>query len=315
MARLERAIDAGLLVDDAKILICHPEPEFDMAGITGGHVVHPFKPVHDNWSKRGFSVSTTLPSGNFDLAIVCATRSKQQTRDLIAQAMTRAKTVVVDGQKTDGIESLFKDLRKQGDVIGNITKAHGRIFWITATPMPDWIAQPNTVDGFETRAGVFSAGEIDPASRLLAQALPDDLSGAVADLGAGWGYLSSAILRHEKVTSLDLVEADHIALTCAQHNITDPRAKFHWADATTFKGVWDRVVMNPPFHMGKTASPALGQAFIAAAARGLRARGELWMVANRHLPYEAALSEKFQTVAEVSGSGAFKLFHACRPKR
>ena len=38
---------------------------------------------------------------------------------------------------------------------------------------------------------MFSHGRIDPGSRLLAEALPADLSGKVADFCAGWGYLSA----------------------------------------------------------------------------------------------------------------------------
>ncbi len=65
--------------------------------------------------------------------------------------------------------------------------------------------------------------------------------------------------------------------------------------------------MNPPFHTSRNADPALGQAFIAAAARVLKPSGHLWIVANRHLPYEATLAEQFAEVAEVGGDGRFKI--------
>ncbi|MDT9081655.1 methyltransferase, partial [Escherichia coli] len=80
----------------------------------------------------------------------------------------------------------------------------------------------------------------------------------------------------------------------------DPRARFTWADATQGRpGPFDAVVMNPPFHNGRAADPALGLAFIRAAAHALTPSGTLWMVANRHLPYEAALREAFREVEEV----------------
>jgi 16S rRNA (guanine1207-N2)-methyltransferase len=47
----------------------------------------------------------------------------------------------------------------------------------------------------------------------------------------------------------------------------------------------------------------------------LASHGKLWMVANRHLPYEQALRESFRNVDEVAGNGAFKVFHATRPLR
>ena len=75
------------------------------------------------------------------------------------------------------------------------------------------------------------------------------------------------------------------------------------------------VVMNPPFHSGRTANPALGKAFIAAAARMLAPSGQLWMVANRHLPYEATLEDLFGKVEEITGDNRFKILRAERPSR
>ena len=139
----------------------------------------------------------------------------------------------------------------------------------------------------------------------------------VADLGAGWGWLSAQILARQGVTELDLVEADHLALACAWRNISDPRARFHWADATRFRpeAPLDAVVMNPPFHQGRAADPSLGAAFIAAASEMLSTSGRLWMVANRHLPYESVLARHFRDVGEMGGDNGFKLLAAARPIR
>ena len=128
------------------------------------------------------------------------------------------------------------------------------------------------------------------------------------------------MLRHPGVEVLHLVEADHAALDCARRNVTDPRARFHWADATTFRlpEPVNGVVMNPPFHEGRAADPHLGARFIRAAAGLLTGAGRLWMVANRHLPYEAALSELFADVQEIGGDNRFKVITATgagRPKR
>ena len=54
-------------------------------------------------------------------------------------------------------------------------------------------------------------------------------------------------------------------------------------------------------------------AFIRAAARLLHASGALWLVANRHLPYEETLQAWFLQVEEMPGTGAFKVFRASRP--
>jgi len=200
-----------------------------------------------------------------------------------------------------------------------VTKAHGRLFWFEGGEFSDWKAgaPQKGSHGFFTTAGVFSDGEIDRASALLASALPAKLPARMADFGAGWGYLSKAVLEREGIEQLDLIEAELRSLDCARLNILDPRARFHWADATKWTPAtpYGGIVMNPPFHTGRVADPGLGRAFIAAAARSLTPSGHLWMVANRHLPYEAALRDLFREVSETGGDGAFKVFHASRPKK
>jgi 16S rRNA (guanine1207-N2)-methyltransferase len=41
--------------------------------------------------------------------------------------------------------------------------------------------------------------------------------------------------------------------------------------------------------------------------------GTLWLVANRHLPYERTLATTFTEVAEHAGDGSFKILRAIRP--
>jgi 16S rRNA (guanine1207-N2)-methyltransferase len=151
----------------------------------------------------------------------------------------------------------------------------------------------------------------------LAEALPAKLPSRVIDLGAGWGYLGRAILARDGVKALDLVEADAHALACARQNVTDPRARFHWADAMTFRPdhLADAVVMNPPFHLGRDADPALGIGFLQAARRMLAPSGTLWLVANRTLPYLQPLAALFREVEDIGGSAAFRLIRASGPVR
>ena len=73
--------------------------------------------------------------------------------------------------------------------------------------------------------------------------------------------------------------------------------------------------MNPPFHTGRAADPALGLAFIRAAQRGLAPDGVLWMVANRHLPYDKLLHEVFREVQVLGGDTGFRVTRAAYPVR
>ncbi|MCU9838699.1 methyltransferase [Ruegeria sp. WL0004] len=318
--RLELALASGLVLSPP-LSVLGPTPAQDLSALPeGAQVVQPFRPHHDHFARLGFDTVARSEAPCTD-AIVFLPRAKAQARAMVADACRRASgVVVVDGAKTDGIDSLLKDIRKRVAVEGPLSKAHGKIFWFRAdgADFSDWAApEAQEVEGFRTAPGVFSADGIDPASALLLAALPKKPGKVIADLGAGWGYLSAGLLSREGVKAVHLVEADHAALECARVNVDEPRAHFHWSDALTWKAPEniDTVVMNPPFHTGRAAEPELGQGFIAAAARLLVASGQLWMVANRHLPYEAALSRHFAQVAEVAGDARFKVLHASRPQR
>lgn len=325
-SRLTLALGPGglLLPDDGSIAVLYPRADADLSALPRDRttIVQPNRPDHDALSAQGFGcMAQAAPDAPPSAAaLVFLPRSKGLARAAIAQAaqLTRG-LIVVDGAKTDGVESVLKEVRHRVAVDGVMAKAHGKIFWFTPSAglFDDWIARPGQADGFITAPGVFSADGIDPASRLLAETLPVKLGRDLADLGAGWGYLSTRCLERPSVETLHLVEADHAALDCARLNITDPRAAFHWADATRWQppAPLDTVVMNPPFHTARSAAPALGQAFIVAAAGMLKPQGSLWLVANRHLPYEATLSEMFRAVAEVAGDARFKILHAQRPSR
>ena len=325
-ARFDLALDSGLsLPPDGDILIFGAGAGDDLPALARARVtvVQANRPDHDALAARGWRVVARLvPGARAAAALVCLPRARDAARDRIAQAaaaVVPGGPVIVDGQKTDGVDAALRELRGRVDLSEAVSKAHGKIAWFPAGPeLSDWIAAPQGVaGGFVTRAGVFSADGPDGGSALLAAALPARMPGRGVDLGAGWGYLARAVLAREGVAHLDLVEADAEALDCARVNVTDPRAAFHWADATAWRPARpaDWVVCNPPFHAGRTADPALGLAFIAAAARMLAPHGTLWLVANRPLPYDRALPQMFREIEDLGGDARFRLTRAARPLR
>jgi len=84
-----------------------------------------------------------------------------------------------------------------------------------------------------------------------------------------------------------------------------------WFDVTSEdpRALYDAVVMNPPFHTARKGDPDVGVAMIEAARRFLKPGGRLFMVANSHLPYEAAL-KAFAQVRELVRTNGFKVITA-----
>ena len=172
---------------------------------------------------------------------------------------------------------------------------------------------PQIVEGLEawSQPGVFAWDRIDPGTALLAEHLPA-LAGRGADLGCGYGALALVVLRSAKVENQRLIDLDRRAVEAARRNIEDARAAFEWADvrAIPAAGDLDFVVSNPPFHDGGAEDRRLGQAFVRKAAEMLRKSGVAWIVANRHLPYEAELQAAFRQVRPVVEAGGYKVFEA-----
>jgi 16S rRNA (guanine1207-N2)-methyltransferase len=321
-SRIELALESGALTmpTAGRIAVYRPRIGDDLSALPSDRLVvlTGFRPDYDHFAQR-FAVA---PAPLYAAAVVCLPRAKAEGRALIAQAAAEVApggVVAVDGQKTDGIDAVLKDLRGRVTLSESLSKAHGKLATFPAGPgLEDWVAKPTVIEGgLQTLPGVFSADGPDRGSALLAAALPAKLGPKVADLGAGWGYLSRTVLERDGVKRLEVIEAEAAALDCARVNIVDDRARFHWADATTFRPetLVETVVCNPPFHTGREADPSLGAAFIRAARRMLAPDGVLWLVANRHLPYDGVLTEAFLEVEDMAGDGAFRVIRARKPRR
>lgn len=328
--RLSLPFDQGLIeaVAGAPVVAIRANPATIYEQFDALVCVQGFKPTYEALKLQDLQAAAELPQGQTAaMVIVELTRSKAETLANIATGyhiLEPGGTLIVDGVKTDGVESVLKAVKKLLPVDGTLSKAHGKVFWLTKTDTPpefaDWagaLTPARNAAGFYTAAGMFSPDAADAGSVLLADQIGDKLKGKGADLGAGWGWLArQALDSNAAITALALYEAEHAALACARRNVTDPRADFHWADVCALTGPSDHdfVVMNPPFHQSRKAEPELGRQFIQTAARLLHSKGTLWMVANRQLAYESALTAHFHTWEYLQQSPGFKCVRATRPK-
>lgn len=168
--------------------------------------------------------------------------------------------------------------------------------------------------GLESQPGLFSWDRIDAGTALLMRVLPK-LAGRIGDFGCGYGVLARAVLQSDAVTALTGFDIDRRAVKAARSNVPDARFDAVWRDvASQGAGIaaLDAIVMNPPFHRAGIEDQALGLAMIERAADALRPGGDLWLTANRHLPYEAVLKRRFRTVRLVVEADGFKVFQAIR---
>lgn len=287
-----------------------------------------FRPDADALERSGLTLGNEGDDTRHPLVLVLPPRQREEARALFARAIARCAPggrVVACVPNNEGAKSGEADLSKLAGPVSSLSKNKCRVFWTAPLDGPadadlarEWAQadapRPIAEGRFVSRPGVFAWDRIDAASRLLVEHLPTHLSGAAADLGAGYGYLSAELLaRNAGIVSVDLYEAERRALDLARQNLAAfaERAtlRFHWHDVTRgLDGAYDVIVCNPPFHaQGRADRPDIGRRFIAVAAQALKPGGRLWLVANRHLPYEAELGARFGQVRTVAQQGGFKV--------
>jgi len=317
------AEDAPPVPPRALFLGAEPHPELEnWPDLVGWQ---PFKPLADAWERAGFPRAESPPEEKFPLVLVLPGKSRDEALAWFALAKDRLAPggrLVAAMPNTAGAGRFEKELSRAAGNIASIQKHKCRAFHATLDGRADealfdeWraLGEPREISGFTVEAGLFSCDHIDPGSQLLADQLPAHLRGNVADLGAGWGFLSDAVLRRcPQIERLDLFEADARALACARKNLAaHPRElHFHWHDVSTgLPGAYDAIIMNPPFHTGQATHIDLGRAFLKVAIAALRRGGKLLLVANRQLPYEAVLETSGMAWRKTAEDRTYKILSA-----
>ncbi|WP_342513694.1 class I SAM-dependent methyltransferase [Sporosarcina sp. FSL K6-1522] len=136
---------------------------------------------------------------------------------------------------------------------------------------------------FKTDAGVFSKGEVDFGSRLLAESfVAPEPEGAILDVGCGYGPIGLSIGASFPERNVHMVDVNERALALAAHNakqndianvVIYPSDALSAVEAEGFAAI----LTNPPIRAGKETVFN----FYAGAFAKLRVGGELWVVIQK----------------------------------
>ena len=312
------------------VINAHADPLLKaIAGRSKLTVLQHFKPEHDELLRLGLNTSPTL-KGEFDLILLLPSKNRQQTLGWMAEAMNH----LIEGGKlisacanNHGAKSYESSLKTLAGGVSSSSKSKCRIFSarksvsLNSELTAQWTqdAKPKSLEfhGLIAQPGLFSWEKPDTGSQLLLKHLPETVTGTGMDLCCGYGLLSVHLLQHNPdIEALYLVEADWLALHCAEKNTENwqEKVQLHWLDAAVdplpLKADW--IVCNPPFHSGQDRDVDLGQTIIANGCKSLKRGGKLYMVANRKLPYEPVLDRMLMQHRTLIQDQGFKVIEATK---
>ncbi|MFQ5581792.1 MAG: methyltransferase [Mariprofundaceae bacterium] len=288
-----------------------------------------FKPLYRELQQMGYDADLDL-NGNFDLILLRPSKNKAQTLAWMASAMLQLRK---DGQllvccaNKHGARSYEKRLLELNGHISSASKSRCRVFSAKRTSDLDeslaesWIQEgaPRHISALnmQSQPGLFSWEKADSGTILLLSHLPEHMQGHGMDLCCGYGFLASHLLSsNPDIKHLFLVDADHQALDCASQNLEtfSDMTSLHWLDATTeaLPTPVDWIVCNPPFHDSHQQDMALGQAIIQSACKSLAPEGRLYLVANRHLPYEATVQKCLKHQRVITQERGYKIIEGIK---
>lgn len=167
----------------------------------------------------------------------------------------------------------------------------------------------------------FSRGKLDIGSRFLLENFPDcSDKTAILDMGCGCGVLGLTAGKLNQQAKITLIDESHHAIAATQYNI---KANFAEPEQHRFKPIadynmdaidsnsQDLVLCNPPFHQGNTVGTQIALSMFKDAKRVLTSKGELVIIANRHLNYHQVLKKHFSRVS-ISASNKKFVVITCR---
>ncbi|MEX2474357.1 methyltransferase [Marinobacter sp.] len=174
--------------------------------------------------------------------------------------------------------------------------------------------------------GIFSDGELDAGTLMLLQTLADQPlpRGHALDFACGSGVIGCWIQAWQRAAGqepspIDAADVQSQAVICARSSYQRNQALGDVVPSDGLSGVsggiyrkYRAIVTNPPFHAGVRTDTSMTEQFLRQAAAHLQPSGELRLVANSFLPYEALIRKTIGPVTRLAGDKRFTVYCAKR---
>lgn len=284
--------------------------------MTDNAATHALLQSRGSWTLAFGYDDPCLRAGQADTLIVFLPKSRAELSLRLALALwlvTEGGRVIVLGEKKEGIAGAVRQLREQLPQSAKIDSVRHCQVWQADAVSPaaefrllDWmqwhrVASPGVTLEVAGLPGIFSDGALDAGTAMLLDSLASAplAPGKTLDFGCGAGIIGAWWQRFQAQRCADVYPVDGVdvqfqAVTCARATYERAGALGVIAAADGLTGVEGRyqsVLSNPPFHTGVRTDTSVTEQFLQGVGGYLVKGGELRLVANRFLPYEALIQK------------------------
>lgn len=191
-----------------------------------------------------------------------------------------------------------------------------------ASPYPTSYQWDETGITLSNHANVFSREQLDIGARAMLQVI-DKLpqSAHIVDLGCGNGILGISAKLAQPSARLSFVDESYMAIASARLNWQQASKQMQpgAADAEFYANdcldgldleAPELILCNPPFHQGHAIGDHIAWRMFKQSFDCLRPGGQLWIVGNKHLQYQAKLKRLFGACTEHYSDKKFVVYSA-----
>jgi 16S rRNA (guanine1207-N2)-methyltransferase len=296
------------------------------AALSGGSGCRPSSWLR--WAGGAVPATTWPPQGPHTCALVRLPKGKAARAFCIeasASVVAAGAPVVLFGMNEEGIRSASRALAIVCDGVQTAAVGHHarllagrrRCNLDVAPTLDGWrVVRSLPIGGVErswvTYPGLFADGRIDEGTALLIANLPQiPVSARVLDYGCGTGIVAAHVQVAGARCSLDLLDADALALKAAAENVPEGHVVLGTSLADV-EGSYDLIISNPPTHQGVIEDRQVLERLIAQALSRLKAGGILQIVVQTRMAVIEALQRAFSDVERVAANARFTVYRARR---
>ena len=276
-----------------------------------------------------FGAFPEAPQKPYDWIILSLPRQKALLKMLLACAaalLADNGTLWLAGENKAGIKSSGKWLKEYFSTVRKVDNARHCTLFEAANPIKtgpfssrsyrdSWqISEADCQLQIVSYPGVFAHGRLDAGTSLLLQSLPElPIDNQVLDFGCGAGVIGASIKCRYPSAQVSFLDTNALALKSCEETLAANELQgtvLASSGLNELTGKFDWIVSNPPIHSGVKTDNHLGMTLLESLLQYLNPGAQLLLVANRHLPYENWLNERFTNVRELSTNDHFKVLLA-----